>query len=305
MGTPDFAIPSLVKLHERSHHVVGVVTAPDKPVGRGLKVKFTPVKNAARALNLPVYQPKNLNDSEFIETLRKTGSELFVVVAFRILPEHIFEIPAKGTINLHASLLPKYRGAAPINWALINGESETGVTTIFIQEKVDTGDILLQKKVPITPEDNCQTLHDKLAEIGAEILLQTVEQIQNGTYRRIQQTGPATRAPKLTKELARIHWHEPNFKIHNLVRGLSPVPAAHTFFNGKLIKILKSQISTFNSSAGTPGEIVYVNKKQGQLIVSTGSGFLEILELQPAGKKSMTASAYLAGHKLQEGERFE
>ncbi|MFQ5750359.1 MAG: methionyl-tRNA formyltransferase [bacterium] len=304
MGTPDFAVPSLHAFVNSHHELVGVVTTPDKPVGRGLKIQPSPIKKVALELNLPIFQPAELTNSEFIQKIHQLRAQLFVVVAFRILPPEVFLLPAKGTINLHPSLLPKYRGAAPINWAIINGEKETGITTIFIQKRVDTGEIILQKKVVIANNETAGELHDKLAKLGADLVLETANLIEKGSIPRIQQTGPVTQAPKLTRELAHIHWQKSNLEIHNLIRGLSPSPGAYTYLNNKIMKILRSQLSLNSDMNGRPGEVLLVGSKKGRLIVATGAGNLEILELQPEGKRRMTTEEYLRGHTIKTGEKF-
>lgn len=304
MGTPEFAVPSLKSLLESSHELVGVVTAPDKPVGRGLKIRPTPIKKAALEFNIPIFQPAELKDWEFINKIRSLEAHLFVVVAFRILPAEVFKLPPKGTINLHASLLPKYRGAAPINWAIINGEKETGVTTMYIQEKVDAGDIILQKKVEIGEEETAGELHDKLATWGAKLLLQTVDLIDENRAPRSHQKGEVTKAPKITRELGHIQWKKPASEIRNLIRGLCPSPGAYTCVDGKLMKIFRTKICDESRSPRSPGEIVAVKPKLGSIEVATGSGTLEILELQPEGKRRMLASEFLRGHALKVGDKF-
>ncbi len=305
LGTPEFAVASLKALALSHHELAGVVTAPDKPVGRGLKIQFSPIKKNALDLNLHIFQPENLFDSQFIHEIRSLEAQLFVVVAFRILPSLVFKIPPDGTINLHASLLPNYRGAAPINWAIINGENETGLTTIFIQEKVDTGDIILQKKVGIKDNETAGELHDNLSHAGAELLLDTIDLIEKGSPPRSHQTDEVTKAPKLTREIAKIHWHQANFEIHNLVRGLNPSPGAFCYFQGKTIKIIATALSEKSSSTGPPGELILIEPKQGRVVVAAGSGNLEILELQLEGKRRMKIKEYLSGHALNVGDKFE
>lgn len=304
MGTPEFAVPSLTSFYDGAHEVVGVVTAPDKPVGRGLKIKPSPVKRKALEFNLPLFQPIDLKNPEFIRGLQKLNPDLFVVVAFRILPPEVFELPPKGTINLHSSLLPKYRGAAPIHWAIINGEKETGVTTIMIQQKVDTGDIILQKKVQISDDETAGELHDKLANLGAELLLESVNLIASGNASPKIQTGDATKAPKLTKELGLINWVDSNEQIRNLIRGLNPYPGAYTFLNGKLLKLFRAQLIKNSSTSNPPGEIISVDTKNGLIEIATGSGNLQVTELQPEGKRRMTAGEYLKGYQLKTGDKF-
>jgi methionyl-tRNA formyltransferase len=304
MGTPEFAVPSLHAIKKSSHELAGVVTAPDKPVGRGLKVQPSPVKQVALNFSVPTFQPNELNDPEFIAQVTELHADLFVVVAFRILPASVFGIPPKGTINLHASLLPKYRGAAPINWAIINGENETGVTTIFIQEKVDAGDLILQKRLAIGDEETAGELHDRLSTAGAELLRETIDLIAKGIAPRRQQTGEPTRAPKLTKELMQIDWQRPAARIKNLIRGLSPSPGAFTFLHGKILKILRARLAAVSELRGKPGEVIRVDLKTGQIVVASGVGDLEIIELQLEGKRSMSAKEFLLGHALKAGERL-
>ena len=304
MGTPEFAVPSLTSIYESGHEVVGVVTAQDKPVGRGLKIKPSPVKQKALKFNLPLFQPIDLEDPEFIQGIQELNPDFFVVVAFRILPPEVFELPPKGTINLHSSLLPKYRGAAPINWAIINGEKETGVTTIMIQQKVDAGDIILQKEVQIGEDETAGELHDKLANLGAELLLESLNLIATGNAFPKIQTGNVTKAPKLTKELGLINWQTPNQQIRNLIRGLNPYPGAYTFLNGKLLKLFRAQLIKNSSTSNPPGEIIRVDPKNGLIEIATGSGNLQVTELQPEGKRRMTAAEYLKGYQLQTGDKF-
>ena len=304
MGTPEFAVPSLTSIYESSHELVGVVTAPDKPVGRGLKIKGSPIKQKALEFDLRLFQPIDLKDSEFIRGIRELNPDLFVVVAFRILPAEVFELPPKGTINLHSSLLPKYRGAAPIHWAIINGETETGVTTIMIQQKVDTGDIILQKKAPIGDSETAGELHDKLANLGAELLLESLNLIAAGNVSPKTQTGEVTKAPKLTRELCLSNWQDSNEQIRNLIRGLNPYPGAYTFLNGKLLKLFRAQLIKNSSTSNPPGEIISVDTKNGLIEIATGSGNLQVTELQPEGKRRMTACEYLKGYQLKAGDKF-
>ncbi len=292
MGTPDFSIPSLKTLIESKHNVLAVVTAPDKQRGRGRKVSFTPVKEFAIKNNLPVLQPERLkNNSSFVDELKQFDADLYVVVAFRILPPDVFEIPKYGSFNLHASYLPKYRGAAPIQWALINGETETGLTTFKLAEKVDTGNIYLQMKIEIKTDDNLETLHDKLSAEGAKIVLDTVNLIESGDYVLQEQDNTlATPAPKITKEVAKIDWNKPAYQIHNLIRGLSPIPGAFFEFEGKLIKIYKTELVEREDLK--PLEFDQTKK---ELIVGCGENALRILELQQEGKKRMKVEEFLRG----------
>lgn len=292
LGTPDFSIPVLKAIYNSKHKLIAVVTAPDKERGRGQKVTFTPVKQFAIENNIPVYQPEKLKgNQEFVEQMKALQPDLFVVVAFRILPKEIFEIPKFGSFNLHASLLPKYRGAAPIQWALINGEKETGLTTFKLAEKVDTGNIYLQEKVPIYPEDNFGTLHDRLSELGADLVLRTIELIESDNYQLLQQDDSlASPAPKITKEICKIDWNKSAEEIHNLVRGLSPYPVAFFKFNEKIIKVYKTEVvKDFNLK---PSEF-YQTKKE--LVVGCGKDSLRILEIQLEGKKRLGIEEFLRG----------
>ncbi len=304
MGTPEFAVPSLTTIFESVHELAGVVTVPDKPVGRGLKITPSPVKQKALDFNLPLYQPLDLKNYEFIQRIKDLKPDLFVVVAFRILPPDVFELPPKGTINLHSSLLPKYRGAAPINWAIINGEKETGVTTIMIQQKVDAGDIVLQKKAQITDDETAGELHDKLATLGATLLLESINLIASGSVSLKVQTGKVTKAPKLTRELGLINWEDSGGQVRNLIRGLNPHPGAYTFFNGRLLKLFRAQLVENSSTSSPPGVITRVDPKKGLIEIAAGSGKLHITELQPEGKRRMTATEYLKGYRLKAGEKF-
>ena len=293
-GTPDFAIPSLKILNESKHKVVGVVTAPDKQRGRGRKISYTPVKKYALENNLFLLQPEKLKDDDFINSLKKLNADLFVIVAFRILPTGVFTIPPRGSFNLHGSLLPKYRGAAPIQWALINGEKETGVTTFFLKEKVDTGNIILQEKIEIKEEDNLGTLHDKMSETGAELVLKTVEQIENNSYKLSEQDNTlATPAPKITKETCQINWEKSAVEIHNLIRGLSPFPGAFFIHNGKQYKIFKSEI--IPTLKLNPSEI---HQTKNEIFIGTTENTIQVLQIQPEGRKRMTTEEFLRGYTL-------
>jgi methionyl-tRNA formyltransferase len=296
MGTPDFSIPSLKKLNDSKHNILAVVTAPDKERGRGQKVSYTPVKNFAIQNNLPVLQPEKLkNNVEFINDLKKFDADLYVVVAFKILPEVVFSIPLNGSFNLHASYLPKYRGAAPIQWALINGESETGLTTFKLAEKVDTGNIYLQQKVDIEPEDNLETLHDRLSELGAELVLETVDLIESGNYElKKQDDSLATLAPKITKEMAEIDWNKSANDVHNFIRGISPMPGAFFLFDEKIIKIYKSEIIARGDLK--PFEI---HQTKNELIIGCGENAIKVLELMQEGKKRMGVEEFLRGFSFE------
>jgi len=304
MGTPEFALPSLEILLTNNVTVSAVVTAPDKPRGRGQQVSFTPIKVFAQTHAIPVLQPETLRDTQFISTLADFNPDLFIIVAFRILPKEVYSIPTKGSFNLHASLLPKYRGAAPINWAIINGEKESGVTTFFLQDKVDTGNIILQKRIPITDEMNAGELHDALSEIGSNAVLETVRLIELGKANPQQQDNTfASPAPKIFKETCRIDWNKDADVIHNFVRGLSPYPAAWTVHNDKQIKIFRSKKSEFTNqnSEINAGRILVVENK---IIVHTSNGSIEVLELQQEGKKRMSAEEFLRGYRFSDDAKF-
>jgi len=303
-GTPDFSVPSLEALHRSRHEVAGVVTQPDRPKGRGLKPGTPPVKQAALQYNLPILQPHDLLEERFLEELAVLQGELFIVVAYRILPPEVFELPLKGTINLHASLLPKYRGAAPIQWAIMNGDKDTGVTTFFIEKHVDTGQWLLQAVTDIREDDTAGTLHDRLADIGADLLVETVNRIEQNTIKPKAQHGEATKAPKILPEHCRIDWMQPARRIMNQIRGLSPSPGAYTFLQKKRIKIYKgSVLADDKKSTHNKGEII--SARDGQFIVQTGEHCIKILELQIEGKKRMSADEFLRGCKLSEGTILE
>ncbi|MEO8232357.1 MAG: methionyl-tRNA formyltransferase [Ignavibacteriota bacterium] len=294
MGTPDFSIPSLKILLENNHEILAVVTTPDKERGRGQKITFTAVKQFAIEKNIPVLQPIKLKDESFINQLKNLNPDLFVVVAFRILPKEVFEIPKFGSFNLHGSYLPKYRGAAPIQWALINGDTETGLTTFKLAEKVDTGNIYQQEKVKINPDDNFETLHDRMSLLGAELVLKTVRLVESGDYKLLQQNDSlASPAPKITKEICSIDFNKSANEIHNLIRGLSPHPAAFFIYNNKVIKIYKTEI--VEDVNLKPSE---VHQTKTELIIGCGKAALRILELQQEGKKRMNVEEFLRGFKF-------
>ncbi|MFQ6002280.1 MAG: methionyl-tRNA formyltransferase [Candidatus Zixiibacteriota bacterium] len=304
MGTPDFGIPSLKKLIESKHEVVGVVTAPDKPRGRGLFLSESPVKKFSKEHNLKILTPENLKSDDFFYSLKELTPDLLVVVAFRILPERIFSLPPLGTINLHASLLPKYRGAAPINWALINGETKTGLTTFFIQKKVDTGDLILQEEIDILPEEDFGELHDRLANLGADLLLQTVDLIEKGEAKPIkQEDAQATPAPKISREHCQIDWSKEAIQIKNQIRGLSPTPAAFTLYKGKILKIFKATVIGETLFTSRFGEVAESGGKE-KIWIKTKKGILNILELQPEGKRKMSAEEFVRGYRIKVGEKL-
>lgn len=293
-GTPEFALPALQVLHDSDHEIQAVVTTPDKQRGRGMQVSHSPVKDFAMENGIPVIQPQNLSDDDFIEHLIDLDVDLFVVVAFKILPKEVFDIPTYGAFNLHASLLPNYRGAAPIQWALINGEEETGITTFFLNDKVDTGNIILQKRILIREDDDYGSLHDVMSVMGAELILKTVTLIDYGNvFVHEQEAEFATPAPKITKEICQINWNKPAVEIHNLVRGLSPSPAAFFNYKDKTIKVFKTKVIE-NEKLGI-GEI---KETKHEILVGTGNGVIQLLELQHEAGKRMTADEFLRGHSF-------
>ncbi len=300
MGTPEFAVASLDALVSNNYNVVGVVTMPDKPAGRGYKLQFSAVKEYALAHNLPLLQPEKLKNEDFLAELRALRADLQIVVAFRMLPEVVWAMPPLGTFNLHGSLLPQYRGAAPINWAIINGEKETGVTTFFLQQEIDTGDLILQKKIDISDNDNAGTIHDRLMEIGAQTVVETVDCIIAGTAPKMPQPQlPELKAaPKIFKETCQIDWTKSCDEVFNFVRGLSPYPAAwselHDGENTLITKIFDT--SREKTAHSLPcGAIVCDGKKQFKVAVS--DGFIHINALQPADKKRMNTDDWLRGYK--------
>ncbi|QKZ15690.1 methionyl-tRNA formyltransferase [Spirosoma sp. KUDC1026] len=298
MGTPDFAVASLQRLLGDGCQVVAVVTAPDRPSGRGLQLTPSPVKKAALAADLPVLQPEKLRDPAFLEMLASYQADLQVVVAFRMLPEVVWAMPTIGTFNLHGSLLPQYRGAAPINWAIINGETETGVTTFFIEKEIDTGQMIFQDQEPIYPDDTAGTVHDRLMERGADLVLKTVRAIEAGTYPRTPQPASDNlkAAPKLSRETTEINWSQPATQIRNFVRGLSPYPAAWTTINGKFFKVYAVSIANESPYAAEPGKAYTDNRKV--IMVKADDGWLALESLQAEGKRRMTAEEFLRGNKL-------
>nr|AIA18265.1 methionyl-tRNA formyltransferase [uncultured bacterium] len=297
MGTPEFAVPSLEILIQNNFSVVAVITAPDKPQGRGQKLAFSPVKECALKYNVPVLQPTNLKSPEFIDHLKSYKAQLQVVVAFRMLPEAVWAMPEIGTFNLHASLLPDYRGAAPINWAIINGETETGVTTFFLDREIDTGSIILQEKEPISPDDTAGTLYDRLMNKGANLVLRTVQGIAARKYNSIPQTKSLIEkhAPKIFKETCEISWNTTSEQVRNFVRGLSPYPAAWTIIAGKLYKIYKASIVS-HKELKSPGE--WSSDQKNYLYFKTSDGWISIDELQPEGKRKMTIDNFFRGNKI-------
>jgi methionyl-tRNA formyltransferase len=303
MGTAPFGIPALRSLLAKQYPVEAVVTAPDKPAGRGRKLNEPPVKLFAAARGIPVLQPSSLKDPWFIDTLRKLRPELFVVVAFRILPPAVFTIPSFGSINLHASLLPRYRGAAPINWAIIRGEEETGVTTFLLEEGVDTGRILLQERLAIGPEETAGELYERLADLGSGVVLETVRLIASkGAAPREQDESLATTAPKIFRDDCRIDWSAGTRRVHDFIRGLSPRPGAFFHHGGTLFKVYRSSVA--GAAAADPAPAGTVVSAEGRLLVSCGDGTLSLTELQQEGKNPLPADEFLRGVRLAAGEVF-
>ena len=322
MGTPDFAVEALRQLVEGGYNVVGVITMPDKPAGRGHKIQYSPVKQYALEQNLPLLQPEKLKDEAFVEALREWKADLQIVVAFRMLPEVVWNMPRLGTFNLHASLLPQYRGAAPINWAVINGDTETGITTFFLKHEIDTGEVIQQVRVPIADTDNVEVVHDKLMMLGGKLVLETVDAILNGTVKPIPQeemavVGELRPAPKIFKETCRIDWNQPVKKIYDFIRGLSPYPAAWSELIAsekesvvvkifEVEKIVKKNDKRCRNSRGRfckVGSIETDGKKY--IKVSVPGGFVSILSLQLPGKKRLKIDELLRGYHLEDGCKME
>ncbi|WP_245830849.1 methionyl-tRNA formyltransferase [Marivirga sericea] len=297
MGTPDFAVPSLRILVENHYDIAAVITAPDKPKGRGQKLSQSPVKEYAQLAGLKIMQPNNLKDPEFQAELASLEANLQIVVAFRMLPEAVWSMPEIGTFNLHASLLPQYRGAAPIHWAVMNGETETGLTTFFLKHEIDTGSIIMQEKEPISPSDTTGTVYNRLMDKGAELVLKTVEAIETGDYELHQQNENQTlkHAPKLFKENTELKWTEPAEKLYNYVRGLNPFPTAWAIINNKKYKIHESSIID-KDSTGEIGKLITDNKNH--LHIQCNPGILALKIIQPEGKKRMEVADFFRGNQL-------
>lgn len=302
LGTPEFAVPSLEALVNRGHDVVGVFTQPDRPKGRGGVIAESPIKIAARRLGIPIHQPERIRRPESVEILRRLAPEMMVVVGYgQIIPQTLIDLPAYGVLNVHASLLPKYRGAAPIQWAIANGETETGVTIMQIDAGLDTGDILLQRSTPIGPDETAPELAARLAYLGAELLIEAIDQIANGTaHPKKQDEQQATYAPLLKKEDGRVDWTRPAGSIYNRLRGFTPWPGAYTTFRGQQLSILAAKPAGPDS---IPPGVLQVQK--GHLLVGCGDGsMLELLEVQPAGRKPMSAQAFMNGYRIAENEKL-
>lgn len=304
MGTPDFAVPSLKILLENGYNIVAVITAPDKPAGRGMKISESDIKKYAIAQNLTILQPEKLKNEAFISELKILNADLQIVVAFRMLPEVVWNMPPLGTINLHASLLPQYRGAAPINWAIITGEKQTGVTTFKLKHEIDTGDILLQEKINIGDIETAGELYDRMKEAGAKLLLQTVNEISAGKIKEINQQrlqeykgdfSQLFHAPKITAETGEIDWNKNVNEIYNLIRGLSPYPTAFTFLKDKKLKIFTSEKELANNNE-TPGEVI--TDRKSFLKFACNDGYISVKELQLEGKKKMMIEDFLRGWRM-------
>ena len=303
MGTPEFALPAIKKIHSSSHSLLSVVTQPDRPKGRGQKQIASPIKNFAVENNIPVLQPEKVNTEDFISSLLKNRPDYIIVVAFgQILGETFLKIPKQFCINLHSSLLPKYRGAAPINRAILNGDSVTGVTTMIMDKGMDTGDILLNKETPIELNDDAKSLHDKLAEEGAELVLETLFRLKKNNILPIPQNSDvASYAPKLKKEESLVDWQQDAKSIFNKIRGLTPWPGTHTLYKGKRLGILKGEVLS-GDPADHPGHVERIT--DSGIEVGTADNRLKITELKPEGKKSMSVKSFLSGYKINRGDKL-
>lgn len=296
MGTPDFAVPTLEKLIEAGHEVIAVVTQPDRPKNRGMQMQESPVKEVAKKHNIPVYQPERVKkDREFLDNMKNLNADVNVVVAFgQILPKELLDAPKYGSINVHGSLLPKYRGAAPIQWSVINGDEMAGVTTMYMDEGLDTGDMILKAEVKIGEEETAGELYERLKVLGADLLIKTLAEVETGTATREKQPEDFSYAPMLTKETGKIDWSKTSKEIDSLVRGVNPWPSAYTELNGKKIKVHKVKIL---DKKGDPGSVIESDPKNG-LVVGTKDGAVELVEIQPENKKKMLAKEYLRGNSI-------
>jgi methionyl-tRNA formyltransferase len=296
MGTPEFAVASLDALVKAGCNIVGIITAPDKPAGRGMQIQQSAVKKYAVEHNLMVLQPEKLKSLQFLEELRNLKADLQVVVAFRMLPEFVWNMPSMGTVNLHGSLLPQYRGAAPINWAIINGEKETGVTTFKLKHEIDTGDILLQEKFPIGEDETAGEVHDKMKEIGARVLVETIKGLADGSLKEKPQTdGDIKHAPKIHAHACRINWSRPAEIVYNHIRGLSPYPAAYTIMNEKILKVFMAK-KEIVFPAHTEGD--YETDGKTFLKFACTNGYIHLVEVQLEGKKKMVITDFLKGYRF-------
>lgn len=300
MGTPDFAVESLKKIYESGHNILAVVSQPDRPSGRNMKLMPTPVKEYAESKNIKVYQPEKIRkDEELYETLKSLKPDVIVVVAFgQILPQKILDIPKYGSVNVHGSLLPKYRGAAPIQWAIISGEKVTGITTMYMDAGMDTGDMIQKAEVKIEDDDNFGTLYEKMKVKGGELIVQTLEKIADGVAPRVKQPDDFTLAPMIEKTLGNIDWNNNSEDIRNLVRGLNPIPGAYTNIECQKMKIWRVEFSNMKKTDEMlPGMVIKADKKEG-LLISTKDGILDIAEIQLPNSKRMLAKEYLNGHDI-------
>ncbi len=304
MGTPDFALPSLQKLYSSSHHIAGIVTQPDRPRGRGKKLMPPPVKQYALDKGITnIWQPEKLTDEKFQESLRQHHADVFVVVAFRILPETVFTMPEMGTVNVHPSLLPRYRGAAPINWTIIRGEKETGVTIIKISREIDAGGIMMQERVPIGENETAGELHDRLAVLGADLLLSAMDEMESGTAQVVPQDSSfATPAPKLNREDCHLSFHQPAEQVKNWIHGLSPLPTAFAYLNQQRIAFFRAEVVHQHDVPEIPGTVIQAGEEGLQ--VCCEPGVISVLELQKEGKKRMSVEEFLRGFQISAGDRF-
>ena len=299
MGTPEFAVASLDALLQAGCNIIAVITAPDKPAGRGMKTTESPVKKYALEKGIKILQPEKLKNPAFLHELKSLHADLQIVVAFRMLPEAVWDMPPLGTINLHGSLLPQYRGAAPINWAVINGEKETGVTTFKLQHEIDTGNILMQERFPIGENETAGEVHDRMKIIGGQLLVKTIQSLADGSLKEISQStisGPSSlkHAPKIFTETCKIDWDKPIEQIHNLIRGLSPFPGAFGYLDNKMLKIFKSK-KEYTQPKEAPGN--YITDKKTYLKFAAADGYIHIEELQLEGKKKMQVAEFLRGYR--------
>ncbi len=303
-GTPDFAVPSLCALHESHHEVLGVVTNPDKKSGRGRELQSSPVKITAEKYGYPIFQPKDLRNNDFVSQIKQIKSDIYVVVAFKILPELILKFPQKGAVNLHASLLPKFRGAAPINHAILNGETKTGVTTFQIQKSIDTGDLLLQEIIPLNKSITAGEVYNKLAQTGAALLVKTIDGLDHKSIvPQKQRNETATLAPKISVDDCRINWNNSAKIIHNQIRAFSPKPGAFTFLMGKRVKLFNSkELENKEILVLKPGEIKYIKP---DLLVGTGTNIIQINQIQFEGRKILPVSQFISGYHKIIGESFD
>ena len=302
MGNPEFAVPSLTKIVESEYALLAVVSNPSKLIGRNKTEKLTKVGEFAKSQSIPLFQPQALDDPEFLKGMKTLNPDYFLVVAFKILPALLLDIPQKGSINLHASLLPHYRGAAPLQRAIMNGERETGLTTFVIRRLVDTGSILMQMTVPINDSDTFGTLSEKMSKKGADLLLKTLNRLRDNSLSPQEQNhSNATSAPKIKESDSWIDWGQPAEIIHNQIRGLAPKPAAFTYFNGMRLKILRSSVNQSNVKQN-PGSVIFCDKKL--LIIQTGDGYIELLTIQREGKKTMETTDFLNGVDINIGDTF-